>query len=208
MKSTFYYAMILAVGLAFTSCDDAKKKEQAEAEKMEMEKKAQEEKEAMEAEAEAKKAEEFKANSVVGVAMGSEDHTTLVSAVKAAGLVEMLQGEGPYTVFAPTNAAFEKLPEGTLASLLEEDNKDALKGILSYHVVPAKVMAADLTAAIESNNGKYEVEAAGGGKFTAMVKDGKVMIKDGKGNTATVVATDLDASNGVVHVIDKVLMKE
>lgn len=141
---------------------------------------------------EAKAAEAAKQN-IVEIAAGSEDFSTLVAAVKAAGLVETLSGEGPFTVFAPTNAAFAALPEGTVETLLKPENKDKLTAILTYHVVPAKVMAADVSAG--------EVATVQGGKITVKVDDGKVMVDE-----ATVVKTDIVASNGVIHVIDKVIL--
>lgn len=131
---------------------------------------------------------------VVDVAMASPDHTTLVAAVKAAGLVETLKGAGPFTVFAPTNAAFAALPAGTVDGLLKPESKADLTGILTYHVVAGAVKAADL------KDGQ-KVKTLQGGELTVSVKDGKVMI-----NGANVTAADLASSNGVVHVIDAVLM--
>jgi len=133
------------------------------------------------------------AKTVVEIAVGADDFSTLVAAVKAAGLAEALSGEGPFTVFAPTNAAFEKLPDGTVATLLKPENKDKLAAILKYHVVAGKVMAADVKPG--------EVETLNGDKFTVAVKDGKVMVDE-----ATVVKTDIVGSNGVIHVIDSVIL--
>lgn len=144
--------------------------------------------------------------SVVEVAMGSDAHTTLVTAVQAADLVETLQGDGPFTVFAPTNAAFGALPEGTVESLLEPANKAQLQAVLTYHVVPAKLKAKDVLGAIEQGGGKAMVDTVGGGTLTVSLDGDKVVITDAQGNTATVTATDLRAKNGVVHVIDTVLM--
>ncbi|WP_420427683.1 fasciclin domain-containing protein [Algiphilus sp.] len=144
--------------------------------------------------------------SVVAVAMASEAHSTLVTAVKAAELVDTLQGEGPFTVFAPTNAAFNALPEGTVASLLEPANQEKLQGVLTYHVVAGKLKAKDVLAAIEKGDGEAMVETVAGGSLTVSLDDGNVVITDGQGQTATVTATDLKAKNGVVHVIDTVLM--
>jgi len=133
---------------------------------------------------------------IVAIAAGNEDFETLVAAVTAAGLVETLQGDGPFTVFAPTDAAFDALPEGTVANLLKEENRDKLISILTYHVVPGKVMAADVAPG--------EVATASGeNKLTISVEDGKVMV-DG----ATVTATDIEAKNGVIHVIDAVVIPE
>jgi len=130
---------------------------------------------------------------IVAVASEAEDFSTLVAAVKAAGLVETLQGEGPFTVFAPTNAAFDALPEGTVETLLKPENKEKLKAILLYHVVPAKVMAADVAP--------MKVATAGGAEATITVDGDTVMI-----DAAKVVKTDIIASNGVIHVIDAVIM--
>jgi len=133
------------------------------------------------------------AKTIVEIAAGSPDHTTLVAAVKAAGLAETLSGPGPFTVFAPTNAAFAKLPAGTVESLLKPENKDKLVAILTYHVVPAKVLAADVkTGEAPTVNGK-----------TLAIKDGSYGVKV---NTAKVTATDLVGDNGVIHVIDTVLI--
>ena len=136
----------------------------------------------------------------------SPDHTTLVAAVTAAGLVETLSGEGPFTIFAPTNDAFAKLPAGTVDTLLLPENKDQLTKILTCHAVAAKAMAADVVGMIEAGGGSAAIGTVGGCEFTATLVDGKVMIEDGQGNMATVVAADLEASNGVVHVIDTVLL--
>jgi uncharacterized surface protein with fasciclin (FAS1) repeats len=135
-------------------------------------------------------------NDVVDVAVGSPDHTTLVAAVKAADLVETLKGDGPFTVFAPTNAAFEALPDGTVESLLKPEKKADLSSILTYHVVSGSVMAADLSDG-------QKAKTVQGGELTVSIKDGKVMI-----NGANVIAADLKGSNGVVHVIDAVLIPE
>ena len=147
-------------------------------------------------------------NDIVDVAAGSADHTTLVAAVKAADLVATLKSKGPFTVFAPTNAAFEKLPAGTVASLLKPENKAALAGILTYHVVSGNLNAKAVLAAIKKGKGKAVVTTVAGGKITASVENGKVVLTDEKGGKATVTATDLKASNGVIHVIDAVLLPE
>jgi uncharacterized surface protein with fasciclin (FAS1) repeats len=143
---------------------------------------------------------------IVEFAAGSADHTTLVAAVKAAGLVETLEGSGPFTVFAPTNAAFDKLPAGTVVMLLKPENKEQLTKILTYHVVSGKVGASDLIKLIKEGGGKAELKTVSGGTLTATLIDGKVMLSDEKGGTATVTAADLDQSNGVIHVIDSVLL--
>ncbi len=143
---------------------------------------------------------------IVDVAAGSADHTTLVAAVKAAGLVATLKSAGPFTVFAPTNDAFAKLPAGTVDNLLKPENKATLVKILTYHVVKGKLDAAAVIAAIKKGNGKAVLTTVQGEKLTAMLADGKVVITDAKGGKSTVTATDLKASNGVIHVIDTVLM--
>jgi uncharacterized surface protein with fasciclin (FAS1) repeats len=143
---------------------------------------------------------------IVGVAAGSPDHTTLVAAVKAAGLVETLQGEGPFTVFAPTNAAFDKLPAGTVATLLKPENKGQLTGVLTYHVVAGKLNAKAVLAAIKAGGGKAVLTTVGGGSLTASIENGKVILTDAKGGKSTVTVTNLDATNGVIHVIDTVLL--
>ena len=140
------------------------------------------------------------------LAAGSKDHTTLVAAVKAAKLEETLKGSGPFTVFAPTNAAFEKLPAGTVESLLKPENMATLGGILTYHVVSGNLDAASVMSAIKAGNGKAVLPTVGGGSLTASIQGGKVVLMDEKGGKATVTATDLKASNGVIHVIDTVLM--
>ena len=143
---------------------------------------------------------------VVDIAIGSKDHTTLVAAVKAADLVATLKSKGPFTVFAPTNAAFDKLPEGTVATLLKPENKATLAKILTYHVVAGNMKAADVLAAIKKGMGKVVVKTVQGEELTASLEGGKVVLTDAKGGKSTVVATDLAGSNGVVHVIDTVLM--
>jgi len=143
---------------------------------------------------------------IVGTAAGSADHTTLVAAVKAGGLVDTLSGTGPFTVFAPTNAAFAALPAGTVDTLLKPENKAQLQSVLTYHVVPGKLMAKDVLGAIKAGGGKAVVTTVQGGKLTASVMGGKVMLTDAKGRMAHVTAADLDTTNGVVHVVDTVLL--
>jgi len=143
---------------------------------------------------------------IVDVAVGNEDFSTLVTALKAADLVGALQGDGPFTVFAPNNAAFEKIDSKTLNSLLEEKNKEALANILKYHVVSGKLAAADVVAALEKNNGTVELEALNGQTLTVMQKDDKIWLKDSSGNYSEIVATDVMGSNGVIHVLDTVVM--
>ena len=143
---------------------------------------------------------------VVDVAISSPGHTTLVAAVKAADLVNTLKGAGPFTVFAPANSAFDKLPKGTVETLLKPENKAALANILTYHVVAGNLKAADVLAAIKAGKGKAVVKTVQGENLTATLENGKVILTDEKGGKATVTTTDLAASNGVIHVIDTVLM--
>ena len=143
---------------------------------------------------------------IVDVASGNDDFSTLVTALKAADLVTTLQGAGPFTVFAPTNAAFDKLDSATLNSLLEKKNQKALANILTYHVVAGKLAASDVVAALKKGNGKVELKAVNGETLTVMEKDGKIWLKDQKGNYSEITATDVMGSNGVIHVIDTVVM--
>jgi uncharacterized surface protein with fasciclin (FAS1) repeats len=143
---------------------------------------------------------------IIDNAVNSKDHTTLVAAVKAAGLVDTLKGPGPFTVFAPTNEAFAALPDGTVDMLLKPENKAKLTTILTYHVVPGKLDAAALTKEIMAGNGMASLKTVAGGKLTAKASGGKVMVMDENGNTATVTTADVIQSNGVIHVVDKVLL--
>ena len=143
---------------------------------------------------------------IVGVAAANENFTTLVAAVKAAGLVETLNSNGPFTVFAPLNSAFDKLPEGTVEGLLKPESKDALTALLTYHVVAGEFKAADVLKAIEDNKGSFAITTVQGGTLTASLVDGGVVLTDEKGNTSKVVLTDVAASNGVIHAIDSVVM--
>ena len=151
-------------------------------------------------------AEMYPSKNIVENAVNSKDHTTLVAAVKAADLVETLQSDGPFTVFAPTNEAFEKLPEGTVASLLEPENKKTLQTILTYHVVSGKHSAAAIMNDIKKGNGKATYKTVSGGTLTAMMKGKKVVLVDENGAMATVTIADVNQSNGVIHVIDGVVL--
>ncbi len=149
-------------------------------------------------------AEMVPTKSIVENAAKSQDHTTLVAAVKAAGLVDTLSSAGPFTVFAPTNAAFAKLPAGTVETLLKPENKATLVKVLTYHVVPGKVSAANLVAQIKAGGGSATLTTVAGGKLVASLMDGKVMLTDEKGGMATVTQADVLQSNGVIHVTDAV----
>jgi len=145
---------------------------------------------------------------VVDLAAGSKEHTTLVQAINAADLVNTLKGQGPFTVFAPINNAFTKLPAGTLDNLLKPENKSTLAAILTYHVVAANLNAKTILAAIKKGGGKAVLTTLAGGKLTATIVKGKVVVTDEKGGQSNVTTTDLAATNGVIHVIDKVLLPQ
>lgn len=142
---------------------------------------------------------------IIENAVNSKDHTTLVAAVKAAGLVETLQGKGPFTVFAPTNAAFDKLPKGTVETLLKPENLKTLQSILTYHVVAGKMNASDFAKAIKAGKGKATLSTVSGGKLTAWMKGKDLYITDENGKSAKVTIADVNQSNGVIHVIDAVV---
>jgi uncharacterized surface protein with fasciclin (FAS1) repeats len=148
----------------------------------------------------------YPAKNIVENAINSKDHTTLVAAVKAAGLVDTLEGTGPFTVFAPTNEAFAKLPAGTVDTLLKPENRDQLVKVLTYHVVAGKVSSKDLVKLIKKGGGKAELKTVAGGTLTASLQMGKVLLTDEKGGMATVTIADVYQSNGVIHVIDSVLL--
>lgn len=149
----------------------------------------------------------YPSKNIVENAVNSKDHTTLVAAVKAAGLVDTLSGKGPFTVFAPTNAAFEKLPEGTVPTLLKPENKGKLAGVLTYHVVAGKLSAEDLAAKAKANGGKVELKTVEGKSITVKGDDkGGWWVVDSKGDTAKITIADVNQSNGVIHVIDGVLL--
>lgn len=143
---------------------------------------------------------------IIDNAVNSKDHTTLVAAVKAAGLVDTLKGPGPFTVFAPTNAAFAKLPAGTVDALLKPESKDALTGVLTYHVVAGKLDAAELKKEIKAGKGMAELKTVAGGMLIAKTSHGKITITDEKGGVAHVTIPNVYQSNGVIHVVDKVLL--
>jgi uncharacterized surface protein with fasciclin (FAS1) repeats len=148
----------------------------------------------------------YPSKNIIENAVNSKDHTTLVAAVKAAGLVDTLSGPGPFTVFAPTDEAFKKLPAGTVDTLVKPENKATLTKILTYHVVPGKVSAADLGAKIKQGNGKAMLKTVQGEDITAEMSGGKVVLVDAKGGKSTVTIADVNQSNGVIHVVDTVLM--
>jgi uncharacterized surface protein with fasciclin (FAS1) repeats len=148
----------------------------------------------------------FEDKDIIDNAVNSADHTTLVAAVQAAGLVETLKGEGPFTVLAPVNAAFDALPAGTVDNLLKPENKDTLVKILACHVIPAKALSTDISSMAMADGGTHEVSTVGGCKLWLKADNGMVTITDEAGGTATVTIADVLQSNGVIHVIDKVLL--
>ena len=148
----------------------------------------------------------FPSKNIVENAVNSKDHTTLVAAVKAAGLVETLQSAGPFTVFAPTNAAFDLLPKGTVETLLMPENKAKLTGILTYHVVAGKLGTKELDEWIKKGNGTTELTTVAGGKLWIMKKSGKYWLKDENGGVAEITISNVYQSNGVIHVIDHVVL--
>ncbi len=148
----------------------------------------------------------YPSKNIVENAVNSKDHTTLVAAVKAAGLVETLMGAGPFTVFAPTNAAFDMLPAGTVETLVKPENKMMLTSILTYHIVAGKLDSKEIMKKMKDGNGTAELTTVAGGKLWIMKKDGKVWVKDEKGGVAEITIKDVYQSNGVIHVIDHVLM--
>lgn len=148
----------------------------------------------------------YPSKNIIENAVNSKDHTTLVAAVKAADLVSTLQGEGPFTVFAPTNAAFDKLPAGTVSSLLEAENKKQLQNVLTYHVVAGKFSAKDIISAIKKGDGKATFTAVNGGMLTASLKGSNVIVTDANGGTSMVTIADVNQSNGVIHVVNTVML--
>lgn len=189
MKFTLKTISFLFTVMVTFSCTSPNKKE---------EKKATEEK--------VEVVKEVKKETIVTIASTNENFSTLTAAVTAADLVATLNSDGPFTVFAPVNSAFDKLPEGTLSSLLETENKETLSAILTYHVVSGKFLAADVIKAINDNEGKFVIKTVQGNNITASLNEGNVVLTDEKGGTSTVIITDVDASNGVIHAIDSVVM--
>ena len=193
MKTIKTLSILALSTVLFFSCGDSKK---ANEETMESEEIVEVEEVEVEAEV----------PNIVQVASGNDNFSTLVAAVGAAGLAETLSGDGPFTVFAPTNDAFSKLPEGTVDALLKPESKATLTSILTYHVVAGKYEAAAVIDAITNNNGEFTVSTVQGGEITLSLMDGKVMLKDANGGMSTVIMADVAASNGVIHAIDSVVM--
>ena len=203
MKIKMLFTILALSAIVFTSCEDNKKKEQEEKARMEQ----------MEAEREAemqaeKERMERESNSIAAKAMDTDTLSTLVSALQTAEMAELLTvSEGPYTVFAPNNAAFDKVDKETLDNLMLEENQDQLSSLLKYHVVEDEITSQELVKMIQDNDGEYTISTMGGGELKASLEGENVILTDEAGNKATVVQTDVDASNGVVHIIDAVVMK-
>lgn len=193
MKAIKTFSILALSTVFFFSCGDKKKDttEEIVEEVMEVEEVVE---------------EEVATPNIVGVASGNDNFSTLVAAVVAADLAETLSGDGPFTVFAPTNDAFAKLPAGTVETLLKPENKDQLTGILTYHVVSGNYGATAVIDAINGNNGTFTVPTVQGGNIELSLDNGKVMLKDANGGVSTVVIADVAASNGVIHAIDSVVM--
>lgn len=198
-KSLLPLLAVMSMVVLTMSCKDDKKNE--EKEKMEATAKSEEVKMKKE-----KEREEAVSSSIAGKAMATADLDTLVTALKAADLSTMLSEPGSYTVFAPSDHAFSKLKKGTLDDLLKPENKENLKGVLQYHVVRGKVMVNQLIDAIKSGNGKYTFKTVTGDDLTAMMENDKVVIIGGNGSKTEILQGNIDASNGVVHIINDVLM--
>lgn len=145
---------------------------------------------------------------IVETAISNDSFSTLVTAVQAAELVEALSSDGPFTVFAPTNDAFNNLPDGTLSTLLQPENQETLQSILTYHVVAGQFMAEDVVQAIDDNGGQFTVETLQGGELTLKLWEGNVYVKDTNGNKAQIIITDVETSNGVIHAINNVVLPE
>lgn len=206
MKITKMFMSLAVVALLFASCDDGKKKEaemKAAQEKTEMEAKMEAEKKTKELEM---KKMDMQKNSIASKAMANPKYSTLVAALKQADLADTFMNPGEYTVLAPTNEAFAKVPKATMDMLMKDENKAKLQELLKYHVVAGSWDAAAVNKAINDNKNAYNVTTLDGENIVFSEKGGKVMVKDAKGNMATVMDADMTASNGVIHGIDKVLM--
>ena len=203
MKMRNLFTLLALSAIMFTSCGDNNKKEQEDKAKMEMEAEREAE---MKAE---KEKMERESNSIAAKAQETDTLSTLVSALQTAEMAELLTvDEGPYTVFAPNNAAFEKVNKATLDTLMKQENQSKLGDLLKYHVVEDEITSQELVKMIQDNDGEYTISTLGGGELKASLEGENVVLTDEAGNKATVVQADVDASNGVVHIIDAVVMKK
>ena len=207
-KNRILGTVTLMLFVVLTACNDGKKEAEEmklEAEKTEMEANQQRETEMKKMEEEEKKAMAME-TSIAGKAMSNGDLSTLVAALKAADLATMLSEPGNYTVFAPSNQAFSKLPEGTIDNLMKPENKVGLQNVLKYHVVSGKITSDKLMEAIKGGKGKYTFKTVGGEELTAMMDGDQYVIQDSRGKKSQVVQGNVDASNGIVYIINDVLM--
>jgi uncharacterized surface protein with fasciclin (FAS1) repeats len=203
MKTKFLLILLAAFAFSFTSCEDTKKKEK---EKAQMEQEEAERQAEMESE---KERMEMESNSIAAKAMATDSLSTLVSALKSAELATTFtEDEGPYTVFAPTNSAFEKVDKATLDGLMKSENKNKLATVLKYHVVEGEITASALSQMIKDGNGEASFSTMDGAELKAMMDGENIVLQDENGNKATIIATDIEASNGMVHLIDGVVMKK
>ncbi|MBZ9728888.1 fasciclin domain-containing protein [Salegentibacter sp. JZCK2] len=203
MKTKIVLILLALFAFSFTSCEDSKKKEQEKAQMEQEEAKRQAE---MKAEEERM---EMESNSIAAKAMATDSLSTLVSALQNANLVAtFVENEGPYTVFAPTNSAFEKVDQATMDELMKSENKDQLATVLKYHVVDDEITASDLSQMIEDGDGEASFSTMDGGELKAMMEGDNIVLQDENGNKAIIIATDIEASNGIVHMIDGVVMKK
>ncbi|MFO7719846.1 MAG: fasciclin domain-containing protein [Gillisia sp.] len=204
LRNLFMIAIVSAV--TFTACEDKDKKAQEEKDRMEMEQMEAEREAEMQAQEEKM---EMESNSIAAKAMGTPTLSTLVSALQNAELAQMMkEDEGPFTVFAPTNDAFAKVDKAALDNLMLPENKEQLQNVLKYHVVSGKITSSDLAAEIQANDGTFKFSTVEGAELTASMSGDKIILTDGNGKVANIVQADVDASNGVVHVIDAVVMKK
>ncbi|MBO2544546.1 fasciclin domain-containing protein [Salegentibacter sp. BDJ18] len=203
MKTKILIILLAVFAFSFTSCEDTKKKEE---EKAKMEQQEVERQAEMAAEEERM---EMESNSIAAKAMETDSLSTLVSALQNADLADTFtEDEGPYTVFAPTNSAFEKVDEATMDELMMSENQDQLATVLKYHVVDDEITASDLSQMIEDGEGEASISTMDGAELKVMMEGDNIVLQDENGNKATIIATDIEASNGMVHLIDGVVMKK
>jgi uncharacterized surface protein with fasciclin (FAS1) repeats len=203
MKTKILIILLAVFAFSFTSCEDTKKKEE---EKAKMERQEAERQAEMAAEEERM---EMESNSIAAKAMETDSLSTLVSALQNADLADTFtEEEGPYTVFAPTNSAFEKVDEATMDELMKSENQDQLATVLKYHVVDDEITASDLSQMIEDGEGEASISTMDGAELKVIMEGDNIVLQDENGNKATIIATDIEASNGMVHLIDGVVMKK
>lgn len=203
MKTKILIILLAVSAFSFTSCEDTKKKEE---EKAKMEQQEAERQAEMAAEEERM---EMESNSIAAKAMETDSLSTLVSALQNADLADTFtEDEGPYTVFAPTNSAFEKVDEATMDELMKSENQDQLATVLKYHVVDDEITASDLSQMIEDGEGEASISTMDGAELKVMMEGDNIVLQDENGNKATIIAADIEASNGMVHLIDGVVMKK